>query len=336
MGLNVSAQNVTTFSRRARWDAYRHGLLRELQIHPPDVIHSHVPISNLVCHRLSGTSKIPWVATVHSSWRIFGYAPQTVHRPYLRPYFLIRHALGDRITLRSAARVAAISEYVKRELVQIGVPERKINTIHDGLPVNMRPLAREAARVALKLPANAIVIGSLGFFAPVKGFDLLIQAFAELAPEYPDLLLLIAGGDVLGDDAYRHLLSELIQKHKLEARVKLLGSVEPKAGFLSALDVFVVASRSEGFSLSLVEAMQHALPSVVTSAGGSGEAARHEQEALVFKSGDIADLSSRLKQLVIDQSMREKLGHAARQRAETYLSLERCVNEYEQFYDTVS
>ncbi len=331
-GISVTVQNVTTYSRKARWKGLAHGLKRVLQVHPPEVIHSHVPLTNLICHRVAPKQGIPWVSTAHGSWRQFAYAPQTVRRPWLKPFLLVRHAIGDRFTLRSAARVAAISDYVKRELRQIGIPDAKITVIHDGLPPNPQPLSREAGRAALGLPENAVIIGSLGYFSPVKGFDFLIRAFAKLASKDPNLLLLIAGGDVLGDDAYRRELERLIEQHRLGDCVTLLGAVNPRAGFLAALDIFVVASRSEGFSLSLLEAMQHGKPSVVSSAGGSSEAARPEREAFVFRSGDVSDLAGKLESLVSNQALRDQMGQAARERAGSYLSIERCASEYEEFY----
>jgi glycosyltransferase involved in cell wall biosynthesis len=332
LGIPLSLQNVTTYSRKARWGALAHGLKRTLQTHPPDLVHSHVPITNLICHRVAPSLKIPWVATAHGSWRLFAYAPQTVDKPWLKPFLLVRHAIGDRITLRSAAGVAAISEYVKRELRQIGVPEKKMMVVHDGLPTNAHPLTRAAGRSALGLPDDALIIGSLGFFSPVKGFDLLIHAFAKLATDRPKLMLLIAGGDVFGHDEHRQELIELIEHYGLAARIQLLGALDPKAGFLAALDIFVVASRSEGLSLSLVEAMQHGKPSIVSSAGGSLEAARPEREALVFRSGDVDDLVQNLERLLSSETLRTGLGHAAQERAATYLTIGRCADDYDNFY----
>jgi glycosyltransferase involved in cell wall biosynthesis len=335
MGLGVTIQNVTTYSRRARWKGLANGLRRLLQTRPPEIVHSHVPLTHLICHRTVPRLKILWVCTMHGSWRQFAYAPQTVRRPYLKPYLLLRHALGDRLATRSAAHVVAISDYVKRELSTIGIAERRMTVVHDGLPPNAHPLLPSDARARLGLPTDSTIIGSLGFFAPVKGFDLLVRAFAPLASQNPRLLLLIAGGDVLGDTSHRQQLVRLISRLGLAERVRLIGSVDPQSGFLAALDIFVVASRSEGFSLSLIEAMQHGLPSVVTSAGGSLEAARPGKEALVFQSGDAADLSRNLENLLLERSMRETLGRSARERAETYLTIERCATDYDLVYNQV-
>lgn len=320
--------------RRQRWRYFAIELRATCERFQPDIVHSHVPLSNLICDRTLPKMKIPWVTTIHGSWRQFAYAPQTVRKPWLKPYLSVRHALGDLLITRSASHIAAISEYIKRELVSIGVSGRRIMTIHDGLPPNLHPLTVQEGRARLRLPQDAPIIGSLGFFAPVKGFDLLIRAFSQLAARHPKLLLVIAGGDVLGNTAYRENLTCLIDQLGVGDRVRLLGSVNPKAGFLAALNIFVVASRTEGFSLSLVEAMQHGKPSVVSSAGGSIEAARPNREALVFKSGSVVELAETVEKLLMDQKLRESLGESARERARAYLTIERCATEYDDFYES--
>jgi glycosyltransferase involved in cell wall biosynthesis len=131
-------------------------------------------------------------------------------------------------------------------------------------------------------------------------------------------------------------LQKQISDLGLSGRIRLLGVLDTRQGFLSGLDLFAVASRTEGFSLALVEAMQHGLPSVVTSAGGCAEAARPGQESLLFTSGNIVDLADKMKKLINDSSLRAKLGQSARERAKTYLTVARCAGEYNRVYEEVN
>jgi glycosyltransferase involved in cell wall biosynthesis len=253
----------------------------------------------------------------------------------LKPWLLLRHAVGDYLSTRSASKVVAISNYVRGQLLQVGVSRKKLTVVHDGLPFFPGDINRTDARRMFSLPDDAIVIGSLGHLAPVKGFDLLIDAFARLASDIPRAILLIAGGDILGDNRVRLLLQKQISKLGLAERVRLLGPLDTRQGFLSCLDLFAVASRTEGFSLALVEAMQHGLPSVVTSAGGCIEAARPDREALCFTSGNTLELAGKLKELINNPALRAKLGQAAQKRAQTYLSVARCADEYRKVYREV-
>lgn len=322
-------------SRRARWEAMAKGLREAMREFRPNLVHSHVPLTNLICHRVVPSFSVPWVATIHGSWKQFAYAPQTQRRPYLRPYLLLRHAVGDFLTTRSAARVVAVSDYVRRELGRVGVAPRRIVRIYNGLPENHARLPTEAGRKRQGIAPHALVVGSLGFLAPVKGFDLLIRAVAHLTPRYPQLLLLIAGGDVLGHGSVRQSLHRLVDNLSLEGQVQLLDTLNPQQGFLSALDIYVVSSRTEGLPLSLLEAMKHGKPSVVSSAGGCAEAARPGLEGLVFKSGNVESLAQTIERLIRDGGLRNSLGRAAQERVRSYLTLRRCADEYERLYADV-
>jgi glycosyltransferase involved in cell wall biosynthesis len=302
----------------------------------PALVHSHVPLTHLICNRELPPLGVPWIATVHGSWKQFAYAPQTVQQPWRKPYLLLRHAAGDYWSLRQAARVVAISDYVRRQLAAVGVRGPRVVTVHNGLAVAAAPLLPAEGRARLGIDPQAFVIGSLGYFAPVKGFDVLIRAFGLLAPRYPELSLLIAGGDVMGESAVRQSLERLMTELKITARARLIGPLDPRAGFLSALDIFVVSSRTEGFSLALADAMQHGKPSVVTSEGGCTEVAQPNIEGLVFHSGSPASLAQELEKLITDPALRTRYGQAARERATTYLTLDRCAAEYTQVYRSIT
>jgi glycosyltransferase involved in cell wall biosynthesis len=321
--------------RSRRWAAAMRVLKNTTSQIQPQIVHSHVPFTHLACHRVLPALGIPWIATMHGSWRQFAFAPQTVGRPFLRPFLLLRHAIGDAVATRSAARVVAVADYVKNDLVHIGISARRITVIHNGLESLTSPMNTETARSRLNLPQNVPLIGAMGYFAPVKGFDILLQAFARMASRHSSVHLAIAGGDVLGDEKPRREIERLIHRLGIGERVHLLGTQDPRAGFMAALDILVISSRTEGLPLTLLEGMWHGKPSVVSSAGGCREAARPEQEGLVFRSQDPADLAEKLNRLLQDQALQESLGKAAWARASTYLTIARCASEYQSIYHNI-
>ena len=331
----AATADIASSSRSRRWRAVARALDRAATQLQPQLVHSHVPLTHLICNRVLPRISIPWIATMHGSWRQFAYAPGTYGRPYLRPFLLARHALGDFIATRSAARIVAVADSVKRDLQRVGIGPRRVVTIHNGLEPPTSVLSQGEARARLGLSEGTLLIGSMGYHAPVKGFDLLVCAFARVAPRHPAARLLIAGGDVLGNDRPRRGLEQLIERLGIGDRVRLLDAQDPQAGFMSALDLFVVASRSEGMPLVLLEAMWHGKPSLITSAGGCAEAARPGREAMVFQSRDIADLAANLEILLHDGALRESLGKAAWARASAHLTLSRCAGEYESLYSEV-
>ncbi len=304
----------------------------------PDVVHSHVPISNLICNKTLPPLGVKWVTTIHGSWKQFAYSSQAEKKPYLKPYLLLRHAIGDYWTTRTACRIIAISDYVKQELTKIAIPESRITRIHNGLPcLSGDVLDRNSAREKYAIDSTAFVIGSAGFFAPVKGFDLLILAFSELTKRIPEqsVRLLIAGGNVMGDTITRENLKKLIENRKLTHNIQLLEEKQGLSPFFQALDLFVVSSRTEGFSLVLAEAMQHGLASVVTSAGGCSEAARDNEESLAFQSENIQNMADAIEKLIKNNSLRNELGDNAKIRATGYLTIRRCAEEYLQVYQDI-
>ena len=331
----AASADIASSCRSRRWKAIARELERAAGQLRPQLVHSHVPLTHLVCNRVLPPIPVPWIATMHGSWRQFAYAPRTFGRPYLRPFLLVRHAFGDLIATRSAARIVAVADSVKRDLQTVGVSPSRVVTIHNGLEPPASVLSRSEARARLGLPSDAILIGSMGYHAPVKGFDLLARAFARVMPRHPHARLLIAGGDVLGNDRPRRGLERLIAHLGIGGQVQLLDAQDPRAGFMSALDLFVVASRTEGMPLVLLEAMWHGKPPLVTSAGGCIEAARPGRESLVFQSRNIADLAANLEILLNDKALRESLGKAAWARASAHLTLSSCASEYDRLYSEV-
>jgi glycosyltransferase involved in cell wall biosynthesis len=313
--------------------AVQDDLQRQIAQFKPDLVHSHVPFGNLMASR--AVTSIPWIATVHGSWKQFAYSPLVANRPHLKLYFLLRYALGDYWSTRKAKCLVAISDYVKSELTGIGISSHKIRRIHNGIPAASATHSQNTARQHFGFAQDHIVIGSLGHLSPVKGFDLLISAFALLADRYPQLSLSMAGGDVMGDTSYRQKLQQQIRGTGLEHRISLLGELDDCALFLSALDIFVVASRTEGFSLVLAQAMQCGKPSVVTSAGGCVEVARPDQEAIVFESRNVQSLAAALEKLILEPELRSKFSDSAIHRANTYLTMQRCAEEYHSLYHEI-
>lgn len=322
-------------SRGKKWHRMSLHLAEYVRAERPDIVHSHLPITNVLCHSLRRRLTCPWVCTIHGSWRLFGYSVHTVQRPWLRPLLAARHAVGDWWTTRSAARVVAISNYVAAELSRVGVSRRRICTVYNGLDnQGENTTSRAEARVRLGIAQQEILLSAVGFLSPVKGFDLLIRAFGHIAGEFPTAKCLIVGRGILDDRTVSDGLAAQIQAAGLADRCSVYSRAEALHDTFAASDVFVVPSRSEGFSLVLLQAMQAGLPAVVTSAGGCAEVARDGRESLVYQSPNVGDMAAKLRQIVSDASLRRQLGNAARARAADF-GIDRCVRSYVSVYETV-
>ena len=186
----------------------------------------------------------------------------------------------------------------------------------------LRPLddaARRAARARLGLPLDAPVVVSVSRLVPRKGMDVLVDAAAALEPSFPGLTVVIAGA---GRDRAR--LDARVRDRR--APVRLLGAV-PDAD-LPALyglaDVFVMACRDrwlgleqEGFGIVFLEAAACGVAQVAGRSGGADEAVVHGETGMVVDDpGDPGKVAAALRRLLGDDTLRRRMGVAARSRAE--------------------
>ncbi len=190
--------------------------------------------------------------------------------------------------LRSADRVFSVAEALKKHVVAMGADEHKIAVVGNGVDTSkFHPVDRAEARRQLGLPEDAKVLISVGGLVERKGFHRVIEILPRLLRHYPDLHYLIVGGaSVEGDMSVQ--LREQVRVLGLSDRVHFLGSVasEELKVPLSAADVFVLATRNEGWANVFLEAMACGLPAVTTDVGGNSEVVCREEFGIVVPFGD--------------------------------------------------
>lgn len=174
--------------------------------------------------------------------------------------------------LRSAHRVITDSEHVADILERSYHLDRdKTFCAHPGTdPARMtfRPHARAELRDSWGIPRDALILGSVGRVAPVKALDRALRAFATLEAETPsEPRWLVIAGDGPERESLRAMATEL----GISCRVVFPGYASNVADTLSALDVFLMPSREEGFGIALLEAMACERVCVAMNSGGPGE-----------------------------------------------------------------
>lgn len=249
-----------------------------------------------------------------------------------------RRGLRNRIkwtAYRRAARIACVSEaLVARARAVPGIPAERLRTVHNGSDLTRIPSARSPIlRAALGLSSGTTLIGALGNVRAPKGYDLLLPAIAALRAEDMDVHLAIAGDDAgaLGD-----ALRAQRVKLGLEPHVTLLGYREDSGEFLAGLDVFVLSSTSEGFSISTVQASAAGLPIVATRSGGPEEIIVHGTTGLLVAAGSAEALSAGLRKLIQHPESGARMGAEARVRAAARFSLPAMLEAYDRLYLEVS
>jgi glycosyltransferase involved in cell wall biosynthesis len=265
----------------------------------PDLLHVQCFSANgLYAVALAACRRLPLVVSLQ------GEAFMDDHDVYQRSTAL---RAGLRLALRRADAVTACSRFTLDDAVErfglrpgsgLVVPNG-VETAGDGGPP--RPLP---------VPFDRFVLG-LGRIVAKKGFDLLVEAFARLAPQRPGLGLVLAG-----DGPGRAGLAAQAARLGIADRVHLPGKLGRAeiAWAMGAADVFVLPSRVEPFGIVVLEALRAGRPVVASARGGAGEIVRHEREGLLADPLDGAQLAGAIARLLDDRDLARRLAEAGRQR----------------------
>lgn len=222
-----------------------------------------------------------------------------------------RLAFSTRLTCRLATQVIAVSNAVKRELTEMGISESKIVTRPNPKRLTAHSKDRNERmrmRGNLGWKDSEIVIVSVGYGLPVKGWDILIRAFAKLASVPGHFRLVLTGSmDIRGGGQFSARLKADVKELKLTESVTFAGRTEHVAEYLEAADVFVMSSRSEGFSNALIEALEAGLPCVATRVGIAGDVIVDGVNGLLVERGNIQSLAEALLKICSDDALRQRL-----------------------------
>lgn len=244
-----------------------------------------------------------------------------------------RNRWVQRCMWRFANQLLSVSHNHRQTLAQtFAVEPDRIEVIPNGVALDrfsMRAQKQAAAwRRQFDIPADHVVIGSVGRLVEVKQYHLLIKALAGLIRRGMPV-----SGVLIGDGPLRSALQAQVQRLGIADRLHFLGSRDDVPDVLPMLDIFTLCSRSEGMSNTILEAMAAGLPVVATAVGGTPEMVCDGETGCLVPPQDPQRLEAALLQLLGDAERRQRMGRRGRCRAETKFSLPAMVNEYEQLYE---
>jgi len=322
---NVHAPNVEFYERARRrgisvrmvhckgrmdWRAVRE-IKEYIRQDAVDVVHTHGYKADLYGYLAARSMEKPIVATCHN-WLDGTMALGIYNRL-------------DRMALRRFHAIAAVSDAVREQLVESGVPAGKIQTIANGIDVQ----AFERAVSTAGMPASADkVIGVVARLDLKKGFQYLFEAVRELVHAFPGIRVVITGE---GPD--RGAVARMIVRNGLENWVVLAGQQSNMAAIYAAMDIFVLPSLDEGLPMTVLEAMAASRPVIATRVGAVPGVVRDQETGLLVDPADAAGLRHALARLLADAELCRRLGAQGHEWVRLNYTAEAMASRYRQMYD---
>jgi glycosyltransferase involved in cell wall biosynthesis len=294
------------------------GLLGRLR---PDVLQTwlyHADVLGLVAGRLAGVPAIAWNIRCSDAF----FAERAENPDLLRRLLPVLSTYPEAIVVNSLAG--------RRFHESVGYRSRRWFHVPNGVDVERfkpDPVAREAVRAELGIPADALVVGMVARVDPTKDHAGFLRAFATMRQSFPAGQALVVGrGAVPGAPELRKLIDEL----GLGDSVHLLGERPDIERVLPAMDVFVLASLTEGFPNVVVEAMAAGLPCVVTSVGDCAEIV--DGPGVVVAPREVDEMAAALRTLAADPGERVRRGDAGRRSVIARFDIARVLATYDEIY----
>ena len=231
---------------------------------------------------------------------------------------------------RAAARILAISQAVRSELLAAGVDAKRIEVVPDGveIPGPMSPETRENARKRWGFRADETVVVCVGALTAEKGHALLIEAFAKLRREITSCRLLLAG-----EGRLHAQLERQAREAGLESAIIFAGFVPDVESVYAAGDLFVFPSLEEGAGSSLLRAMAFGLPVLALARGGVAEIIEDGRNGVLVQEASAEALARAAARMLRDTGLRERLSRAARETVASRYSADRMVEDTARIFE---
>ncbi len=210
----------------------------------------------------------------------------------------------DRLFLRVADHVVAVSNGQKRKVLNSGLVEEKVSVIRNSIELTDRNVRSTGSfRREMGIPQDAVLIVSAGRLSPEKNYEGLIEAAKVVTSQMPGVYFVVCG------EGFLRLRLELAVKMKgMEERFFFSGFRSDLDDILAEVDIFVLPSWTEGLPNVVLEAFAYRKPVVATAVGGTPEVVEHGVKGLLTEPGDNEGLAGALMQLASTPEVGRKMG----------------------------
>jgi glycosyltransferase involved in cell wall biosynthesis len=283
-----------------------------------DLVHVHTPIAAVlgrIAAKLAGVKSIVYTAhgfyfhdqTAPFTYRVF-HTIETLVAKFTDLIIAVNH---EDVAMMTSTHLCPADKtfYIGGD----GVDLARFN------PHAFTTVMKQELRVALGISATASpIIGTVGRLNKTKGSGYLVDAVAQLRETYPNIHVLIVGGELGSDpDPFQQELLAKIQAHGLEQHITLTGNRDDVPAMMAVMDIFTLPTFAhEGLPTVIIEAMAMAKPVIATDIRGCREAIVHGATGLIVPPKDAVALAAAITHLITHPRLAGAMGEAGRQRAQ--------------------
>lgn len=258
------------------------------------IVHTHSSKAGIVGRFSAFAAGVPRIFHTVHGWSFNRYQNAIVRNFYV---------LMERAAASVSTRLVVVSECDRSRGIDAGIGRGdNYVLIRYGIERGLFRSKDRSIREHFGIPRSAVLVGTIACFKPQKAFADLIAAARKVCAASENVFFIIAG-----DGSLRPSIESMIIENGLGSRVLLAGWRRDIPGFLSALDIFMLASRWEGLPVSVMEAMASGLPVVATDTGGISELVIDGKNGYLVPVGDTCAMADILLRLAGDGALRSEI-----------------------------
>lgn len=284
----------------------------------PKLIHFFLPQSYLIGGLAALLARVPIKVMSRRSMNYY----QRKYPSIIRRYELWLHG---KMVVISGNSQKVINQLQKEEAVSVD----NLKLIYNGISIPCD--TSKKIRKELEIPPQTLVITKVANLIPYKGHRDLIDACALLKCDVDWKLLLVGNNS----SNIQNDLELYVQKLGLSNRIVFLGARDDVEAILHESNVGILTSHEEGFSNSILEGMSAELPMIVTDVGGNAEAVVDNETGIVVPAHEPKKLALAIDRLLTNSTLRKEMGKKGKIRQKLLFSLERCVDDYQELYESL-
>lgn len=295
-------------------------LVRRFRALRPDIVHAWMYRANLLAGLAARLARVPhviWGIRVSELTTDMGVSRATIRL----------QALGARLSRSLPNRIVYVAQSARDRHERLGYSADRGVVIPNGYRVPAK-LPRDRLRSELRLPADALIVGTAGRFQPQKGFQALVEVGSMLAARDSRLHFVLAGKGVSPDN--QELLG-WVRAGGMAGNFHLLGERTEMSALLAGMDVFCLNSIGEGFPNVVAEAMSVGVPCIVTDVGDSAYLVG--DSGIVIPARDPQALARALTIMAgATPEVRRSYGDRGRERINACFAMESVATDYAELY----